>query len=151
MISPQDWASDLSLYAAGVKVLPANVKMHNNYAMELKGIGHVEEARKHYKVFTTIIKQLSQGEITMRAPCAASEYFVFFCVTEYPVSLMIFCINLGFFLATHPFTVLPGRPTEVSVIMLNLIHVSPDDLMDKRLLDASQTLARGWQHRRHHF
>lgn len=55
----QDWSSDLSLYASGVKVLPTNVKMHNNYAMELKAIGRVEEARKHYKVFTTGISKLS--------------------------------------------------------------------------------------------
>ena len=49
-LTSQDWNSDLSLYASGVKVLPSNVKMHNNYAMELKGIGSVEEARRHYKV-----------------------------------------------------------------------------------------------------
>ena len=80
LISPQDWASDLSLYAAGVKVLPANVKMHNNYAMELKGIGHVEEARKHYKVFTTIVKQLSQRDIrTVHAPCLEVVFFCKFC------------------------------------------------------------------------
>ena len=31
-------------------VIPSNVKLRNNYGMELKAIGHVEEARLHYKV-----------------------------------------------------------------------------------------------------
>ena len=40
--------SDLNLYKAGVKLNPANPKMHNNYGMELKNRGINQEAEKHY-------------------------------------------------------------------------------------------------------
>ena len=48
----QDWASDISLFESGVQVNPNNVKLHNNYAMELKSAGRVVEAREQYKVCT---------------------------------------------------------------------------------------------------
>ena len=31
-------------------MIPMNVKIRNNYAMELKGRGQIEEARKQYQV-----------------------------------------------------------------------------------------------------
>ena len=46
----QDWASDLDLFRSGAVTNPNNVKMHNNYAMELKERGRFEEARHHYLV-----------------------------------------------------------------------------------------------------
>jgi len=46
----QDWASDISLFESGVEVNPNNVKLHNNYAMELKSAGRIEEAREQYKL-----------------------------------------------------------------------------------------------------
>ena len=50
----QDWSTDFRLYESGVKVLPQNVKMRNNYAMELKSIGLREQARKQYEVKHTL-------------------------------------------------------------------------------------------------
>ena len=38
-----------------MKVNPMNVKLRNNYGMELKAIGHVEEARRQYLVSTVCI------------------------------------------------------------------------------------------------
>ena len=46
----QDWASDIKLFESGVRVNPNNVKLHNNYAMELKAAGRIQEARNQYKV-----------------------------------------------------------------------------------------------------
>ena len=46
----QDWESDLTLFESGVKVIPENVKIQNNYAMELKSAGRLEEAKLHYQV-----------------------------------------------------------------------------------------------------
>ena len=46
----QDWETDFKLFESGVKVIPMNVKIRNNYAMELKGRGQTEEARKQYQV-----------------------------------------------------------------------------------------------------
>ena len=51
----QDWSTDFLLFESGVKTLPQNVKMRNNYAMELKSRGLKEEARSQYKVRTIII------------------------------------------------------------------------------------------------
>lgn len=41
------------MFESGVKVNYNNVKMHNNYAMELKSAGRFEEAQKHYLVRQT--------------------------------------------------------------------------------------------------
>ena len=46
----QDWASDLALFTAGVKVNPDNVKLRNNLGMELKSVGRLEEAKHQYLV-----------------------------------------------------------------------------------------------------
>lgn len=46
----QDWESDLTLFESGVKVIPENVKIRNNYAMELKSAGRLDEARLQYQV-----------------------------------------------------------------------------------------------------
>ena len=46
----QDWATDLSLFESGTKVNYGNVKVRNNYGMELKAAGRIEEARAHYQV-----------------------------------------------------------------------------------------------------
>ena len=46
----QDWASDIKLFESGVRVNPNNVKLHNNYGMELKAAGRIQEARNQYKV-----------------------------------------------------------------------------------------------------
>ena len=48
--STQDWATDLALFRSGTVTNPNNVKMHNNYAMELKERGRFDEARIHYLV-----------------------------------------------------------------------------------------------------
>ena len=48
----QDWASDIKLFESGVRVNPNNVKLHNNYGMELKAAGRIQEARNQYKVLT---------------------------------------------------------------------------------------------------
>lgn len=48
----QDWASDIKLFESGVRVNPNNVKLHNNYGMELKATGRTQEARRQYKVLT---------------------------------------------------------------------------------------------------
>lgn len=45
----KDWESDLALFESGVKVIPENVKIRNNYAMELKSAGRLEEAKFHYQ------------------------------------------------------------------------------------------------------
>ncbi|XP_019850995.1 PREDICTED: transmembrane and TPR repeat-containing protein 1-like [Amphimedon queenslandica] len=45
-----DWHSDLSLFESGVRANPGNVKLHNNYAMELKSAGRFKEAEKYYKI-----------------------------------------------------------------------------------------------------
>ena len=42
----------MKLFESGVRVNPANVKLHNNYAMELKAAGRIQEARNQYKVLT---------------------------------------------------------------------------------------------------
>ena len=46
----QDWATDFSLFESGVKTNPNNVKLRNNYAMELKSAGRITEARAQYEV-----------------------------------------------------------------------------------------------------
>lgn len=46
----QDWASDFKLFESGVCVNPMNVKLRNNYGIELKAAGRVEEARYQYLV-----------------------------------------------------------------------------------------------------
>lgn len=46
----QDWESDLALFESGVKVIPENVKIRNNYAMELKSAGRLDEASLQYQV-----------------------------------------------------------------------------------------------------
>ena len=51
----QDWNSDFALFESGVKVNPMNVKIRNNYGMELKAVGRVEEARIQYLVSVYII------------------------------------------------------------------------------------------------
>ncbi|KAL5484578.1 hypothetical protein EMCRGX_G021103 [Ephydatia muelleri] len=45
----KDWESDLTLFESGVKVIPENVKIRNNYAMELKSAGRLDEARLQYQ------------------------------------------------------------------------------------------------------
>lgn len=81
-----------------MKVLPSNVKMHNNYAMELKGIGRIEEARRHYKV---------GGYRTHLAPCnqcLPEHYFLaekqllvhsFHCTTVYASLLWFGVVAAG--------------------------------------------------------
>ncbi|XP_065917922.1 protein O-mannosyl-transferase TMTC4-like [Dysidea avara] len=44
----QDWYSDITLYKSGILLNPRNVKMHNNYGLELKSSGRVREAEQHY-------------------------------------------------------------------------------------------------------
>jgi tetratricopeptide (TPR) repeat protein len=46
----KDWSSDLLLFESGVKMNPNNVKMINNYAMELKSAARFEESQKYYKM-----------------------------------------------------------------------------------------------------
>lgn len=48
--SSQDWNTDLKLFKSGVRVNPNNVKLRNNYGIELKAAGRVEEARRQYQV-----------------------------------------------------------------------------------------------------
>ena len=38
------------LFESGVRVNPNNVKLLNNYAMELKSAGRLEESQRHYLV-----------------------------------------------------------------------------------------------------
>ena len=61
------------------------------------------------------------------------QHSVIFHATEYPVSLMIICINFGSSFTTCHFTGLAERPPEVSKIILNrhkLIVWTCDDLKD---------------------
>lgn len=51
----QDWQSDYSLFESGVAVMPSNVKLRNNYGMELKAVGRVAEAVAQYKVVHTVM------------------------------------------------------------------------------------------------
>ena len=46
----QDWSSDLGLFESAVKVIPDNVKVRNNYGMELNSAGRVAEAKVQYQV-----------------------------------------------------------------------------------------------------
>ena len=46
----QDWASDLNLFKSGVTANPTNVKIRNNYGMELKAANQLDQAREQYKV-----------------------------------------------------------------------------------------------------
>lgn len=48
----QDWATDFALFESGVRVNPLNVKLRNNYGIELKSAGRVTEALHQYKVTT---------------------------------------------------------------------------------------------------
>lgn len=45
----QDWASDLNLFKSGVTANPTNVKIRNNYGMELKAANQLDQAREQYK------------------------------------------------------------------------------------------------------
>jgi tetratricopeptide (TPR) repeat protein len=44
----KDWQTDLSLFTAGVKINPNNVKLRSNLGMELKTAGRLEEAQHQY-------------------------------------------------------------------------------------------------------
>jgi len=46
----QDWYSDITLYKSGILLNPRNVKMYNNYGLELKSSGRVREAEQQYMV-----------------------------------------------------------------------------------------------------
>ena len=50
LIFAKDWKSDLSLFESGINVNPKNVKLQNNYAMELKSAEQLEKSKKHYLV-----------------------------------------------------------------------------------------------------
>lgn len=50
----KDWETDFKLFESGVKVIPTNVKLRNNYGMELKEKSRIEEARRQYQASITI-------------------------------------------------------------------------------------------------
>jgi len=50
VVSWQDWYSDITLYKSGILLNPRNVKMYNNYGLELKSSGRVREAEQQYMV-----------------------------------------------------------------------------------------------------
>ena len=50
ILSVQDWTTDFNLFESGVKTNPSNVKLRNNYAMELKSANRITEARAQYEV-----------------------------------------------------------------------------------------------------
>ena len=53
----QDWATDFKLFESGVRVNPLNVKLRNNYGIELKTANRVEEAMYQYKVCNPLISR----------------------------------------------------------------------------------------------
>ena len=73
----QDWKSDFALFESGVKINPMNVKLRNNYGMELKAIGRVEEARRQYLVSTiweSVIEKLTCIVTFLYSCCLAKHH-----------------------------------------------------------------------------
>ena len=54
IVNNKDWANDFKLFESGVRVNPMNVKLRNNYGIELKAAGRVQEALHQYKVESPI-------------------------------------------------------------------------------------------------
>ena len=70
----QDWASDIKLFESGVRVNPNNVKLHNNYGMELKAAGRIQEARNQYKVLTYSVYIVNDDCVTNVATVQSVGY-----------------------------------------------------------------------------